>query len=236
MTFACGGQDEGGSGDLDLMQRFEKVPGPQTANTRCQLVASNDQNLDARDMNVPDEGMHASRPLSAGGAADAAGFRAVRRADEIGVAGNPMPLAATHGVGEQAGQFSRQCLRLDAGVAGKTCPYPLVGRMDRSGRYDPLLLKGTYESAFQEADPVGFNHLEAASYKHSTPAGVLLHDEDIGCRTRTADGFGCPPPELSAADDPEFLHAPPPGSAVCAEVESLLLRPGQSLVKHDRIC
>jgi hypothetical protein len=108
--------------------------------------------------------------------------------------------------------------------------------MDRSGRNDPLPLKGAYETTLQEIDPVAFHNLKAVGFKRSAPKGILLHDKDLGCRTCTAEGFGCPPAERSAADDPVFSHVPPPGTAVRVEVESSFLRLGNSLVKHHAIC
>jgi hypothetical protein len=78
--------------------------------------------------------------------------------------------------------------------------------------------------------------MEAPVFNFPAPAWVLINNEDVGCRTRAADGFGRSQSEFPAADDPDFLHVSPFLSAIQPEGESLLLCLGHSLVKRDVIC
>ena len=98
MALACGRKQEGCFEGLDFMQSCEEIPWPQSANTRCQLKASDNQNLDASELKPLNEGIHAARPPPPGGGTYAACFGAVRRADEIGVAGEDLPLPAAYDV------------------------------------------------------------------------------------------------------------------------------------------
>jgi hypothetical protein len=98
VALACGRKQVGYFVGLDFMQSCEEIPWPQSANTRCQLKASDNQNLDAGKLKPLNEGIHAARPPPPGGGTYAAGFGAVRRADEIGVAGEDLPSPAAYDV------------------------------------------------------------------------------------------------------------------------------------------
>ena len=82
----------------DFRQSCEEIPGSQSANTRCQLKASDNQNLDAGGLKPFNEGIHTARPPPPGSGTDTACFGAVRRADEIGVAGEDLPSPAAYDV------------------------------------------------------------------------------------------------------------------------------------------
>ena len=98
MALACGRKQEGCLVGLDFMPSCEEIPGSQSANSRCQLKASDNQNLDASEWKPLNEGIHAARPPAPGGGADPACFEAIGRADEIGVAGEDLPLPAAYDV------------------------------------------------------------------------------------------------------------------------------------------
>ena len=82
----------------DFVQSCEEISWPQSANTRCQLKASDNQNLDAGGLKPFNEGIHTARPPPPGSGTDTACFGAVRRADEIGVAGEDLPSPAAYDV------------------------------------------------------------------------------------------------------------------------------------------
>jgi hypothetical protein len=169
---------------LDGIESCEKILGTQSANSRSQLKAADNQNLDASGWNARNEGIHAPRTPLSRGPTDSTRFGAVRRADEIRVAGVDLSLPTADDVRQKLGNPIRNGKNFKPLIFGKLRPYPLEGHMYRGRRHDPEPSVRGFQPVSEKPDPLAAHGPEPLSGQLSAFLRAFFNNQQL-CRSMT---------------------------------------------------